>query len=178
MTERPMVTMVCTGNAARSVMAALLLRDRLGDDGPVEVASAGTLVLPGHPMSTRTRAALARHGLADPPHRARQLELADVHRSSLLLVMEPSHIHWMQRRLPEALPIACSLKRAVQQLPMVSGSTLDERVAALDLVSHEFQPWEEVIDPGAGEQPVFDACIDELSGLIDELAAMLTGLVQ
>ena len=42
MTERPMVTMVCTGNAARSVMAALLLRDRLGDDGPVEVASAGT----------------------------------------------------------------------------------------------------------------------------------------
>ena len=58
-----------------------------------------------------------------------------MHRSSLLLVMEPSHIHWMQRRLPEALPIACSLKRAVQQLPMVSGSTLDERVAALDLVS-------------------------------------------
>ena len=53
---------------------------------------------------------------------------------------------------------------------MVSGSTLDERVAALDLVSHEFQPWEEVIDPGAGEQAVFDACIDELSGLIDELA--------
>ena len=98
MTERPMVTMVCTGNAARSVMAALLLRDRLGDDGPVEVASAGTLVLPGHPMSTRTRA-LERHGLADPHHRSRQLELADVHRSSLLLVMEPSHIHWMQRRL-------------------------------------------------------------------------------
>ena len=32
MTERPMVTMVCTGNAARSVMAELLLRDRLGDD--------------------------------------------------------------------------------------------------------------------------------------------------
>ena len=61
------------------------------------------------------------------PITVRQLELADVHRSSLLLVMEPSHIHWMQRRLPEALPIACSLKRAVQQLPMVSGSTLDER---------------------------------------------------
>ena len=28
MTERPMLTMICTGNAARSVMAALLLRDR------------------------------------------------------------------------------------------------------------------------------------------------------
>ena len=64
MTERPMVTMVCTGNAARSVMAALLLRDRLGDDGPVEVASAGTLVLPGHPMSTRTAPRLS--GMVSP----------------------------------------------------------------------------------------------------------------
>ena len=39
--DRRRITMVCTGNAARSVMAALLLRDRLGDDSPWEVASAG-----------------------------------------------------------------------------------------------------------------------------------------
>lgn len=175
---RPMVTMVCTGNAARSVMAALLLRERLGDDGPVEIASAGTLVLPGHPMSTRTRASLERHGLSDPHHRSRQLELSDVERSSLLLVMEPSHIHWMRRRLPEALPIASSLKRAVQELPTAPGATLDDRVASLDLVNHEFEAWEEVIDPGAGEQPVFDACIDELAGLIDGLAAVLEDLTR
>ncbi|MEM8707664.1 MAG: low molecular weight phosphatase family protein [Actinomycetota bacterium] len=178
MTARPLVTMVCTGNAARSVMAALLLRDRLGDDGPVEIASAGTLVLPGHPMSTRTRAALDRHGLSDPYHRSRQLELDDVERSSLLLVMEPSHIHWMRRRLPEALPITSSLKRAVQQLPLVAGATLDDRVAALDLAAHDFEPWEEVIDPGAGEQHVFDECIDELSGLIDGLAAVIEDLTR
>ena len=55
------VTMVCTGNAARSVMAALLLRDRLGPDASIEVASAGTLVLPDQPMSVRTRNALQRH---------------------------------------------------------------------------------------------------------------------
>ena len=175
---RPMVTMVCTGNAARSVMAALLLRERLGDDGPIEIASAGTLVLPDQPMSARTRAALARHGLSDSHHRSRQLEPVDVRRSSLLLVMEPSHIHWMRRRLPEALAIASSLKRAVQELPNAPGVTLDDRVAALRLADHEFEPWEEVIDPGAGEQPVFDACIDELSGLIDDLASVLEDLTR
>ena len=35
---------------------------------------------------------------------------------------------------------------------------------------------EEVVDPGAGEQGVFDSCIDELAELIDELAETLRGL--
>lgn len=170
------VTMVCTGNAARSVMAALLLRDRLGPESAVDVASAGTLVLPDQPMSVRTRTALQRHGLADPYHRSRQIETADVEASDLLLIMEPSHLHWMRRRLPEALPLAASLRRIVRDLPSVPGETLAERVAALDLAGHEFEPWEEVIDPGAGEQDVFDACIDELAALIDQLTPTLREL--
>lgn len=176
MTPRSRVTMVCTGNAARSVMAALLLRDRLGDDHPIEVASAGTLVLPDQPMSVRTRKALERHGLSDPHHRSRQIGPADVAASDLLLIMEPSHLHWMRRRLPEALPFAASLRRVVRDLPAVDGSTLADRVAALDLAAHEFEPWEEVIDPGAGEQEVFDACIDELAELIDGLTPTLRSL--
>ena len=170
------VTMVCTGNAARSVMAALLLRDRLGPESGIEVASAGTLVLPDQPMSVRTRRALERHGLRDPHHRSRQIGPGDVDASDLLLIMEPSHIHWMRRRLPEALPITASLRRAVRDLPGVSGASLPERVAALELAGRDFEPWEEVIDPGAGEQAVFDACIDELAGLVDDLATTLRHL--
>ena len=170
------VTMVCTGNAARSVMAALLLQDRLGPDSSIEVASAGTLVLPDQPMSVRTRNALQRHGLADPYHRSRQIDMADVESSDLLLIMEPSHLHWMRRRLPEALPLATSLRRAVQELPTASGATLAERVASLGLGEHDFEPWEEVIDPGAGEQDVFDDCIDELAALIDRLTPTLREL--
>lgn len=173
MTRPSRITMVCTGNAARSVMAALLLRDRLGSDHALQVASAGTLVLPDQPMSVRTRKALERHGLADPYHRSRQIEAADVAASDLLLIMEPSHLHWMRRRLPEALPLAASLRRMVRDLPAAPGTTLAERVAALELAGHEFEPWEEVIDPGAGEQDVFDACIDELAGLIDDLVPTL-----
>ncbi len=176
MTTRPRVTMVCTGNAARSVMAALLLRDRLGPEPAIEVASAGTLVLPDQPMSVRTRKALERHGLADPYHRSRQVGPADVTASDLLLIMEPSHLHWMRRRLPEALPFATSLRRAVRDLPSASGTTLADRVASLELAGHEFEPWEEVIDPGAGEQDVFDACIDELAELIDGLTPTLRTL--
>ena len=69
---------------------------------------------------------------------------------------------------------------AATPIELIQGvyATLDERVAALDLVSHEFEPWEEVIDPGAGEQPVFDACIDELSELIDGLATVLEDLTR
>ncbi len=170
---RPIVTFVCTGNAARSVMAACLLRDRIGDDGPVQVASAGTLVLPGQPMSVRTRTALARHGLKDPFHRSRQLGQPDVERSSLILVMEDLHIRWMQRQLPTALPISGMLRRVVQELPGTDGPHLDQRVAALDLAGREIEPWEEVVDPGSGQQPDFDRCIDDLSVLVDGLAAAL-----
>jgi hypothetical protein len=61
----------------------------------------------------------------------------------------------------------------VRDLPTAPGTTLAERVAALELAGHEFEPWEEVIDPGAGEQDVFDACIDELADLIDDLVPTL-----
>ncbi|MEM9465679.1 MAG: hypothetical protein AAGA90_09920 [Actinomycetota bacterium] len=176
MTSHPKVTMVCTGNAARSVMAALLLRDRLGPESPIVVASAGTLVLPDQPMSVRTRAALQRHGLTDPHHRSRQIGPVDVETSDLLLIMEPSHLHWMRRRLPAALPLATSLRRAAVELPGADGSTLAERVGALGLGDHDFEPWEEVIDPGAGEQDVFDACIDEIAELIDQLTPTLREL--
>ena len=57
------VVFLCTGNAARSVMAGAALAALLPDR---PVATAGTLVVEGQPMSWRTRAALEsrRHGRA------------------------------------------------------------------------------------------------------------------
>ena len=171
--ERPVVYMVCTGNAARSPMAAAMLR-ALDTLGRLDVRSAGTLTLEGRPMGTRTRSALARHGLADHGHRSRQFRATDAAEADLVVVMEPLHLHWMRRNLLEAAPITGSLRRLARDLaPPQGGSAgrqaLGHRLRALGLDTLAPEPWEEVVDPGAGEQDDFDRCSDELRLLVAEL---------
>ena len=158
--------MVCTGNAARSPMAAAMLR-ALDTDGRIEVRSAGILVLEGHPVGVRTRSALARHGLVDHAHRSRQFRGTDAADADLVVVMEPLHLQWMRRNLPEAAPITGSLRRLARDLPTTGD--IGQRIASLGLASLEVEPWEEVVDPGAGDQTVFDRCSDELRLLVAEL---------
>ncbi|HEY9558457.1 MAG TPA: low molecular weight phosphatase family protein, partial [Acidimicrobiales bacterium] len=69
------ILFICTGNAARSVMAGAALAAHLPD---WEVTTAGTLVVEGQPMSWRTRAALESVGLQAPSHRSRQATDADL----------------------------------------------------------------------------------------------------
>ena len=171
MGERPVVYLVCTGNAARSPMAAAMLR-ALDTDGLIDVRSAGTLVLEGHPMGTRPRSALARHGLVDHNHRSRQFRVADAAAADLVVVMEPLHLVWMRRNVPEASSIAGSLRRLAQDLVPPRGSEsgdLGQRVEALRLDTLQPESWEEVVDPGAGDQEDFDRCSDELRLLVAEL---------
>jgi protein-tyrosine-phosphatase len=90
---RPVVCFVCTGNAARSVMA----RRMFAEVAPgYRATSAGTLVLEGHPMSSRTRSALRGHGLTDPDHRSRQFGATEA-AADLIVVMEPDHVAWVRR---------------------------------------------------------------------------------
>ena len=172
MGERPVVYMVCTGNAARSPMAAAMLRD-LDAGSRIDVRSAGVLALEGHPMSVRTRTALARHGLVDHAHRSRQFRVQDAVEADLVVVMEPLHLHWMRRNLPEAACITGSLRRLARDLAPPPGdspaSDLGARVRALKLGELTPEPWEELVDPGAGEQDDFDRCSDELRMLVTEL---------
>ena len=165
---RPVVCFDCTGNAARSVMARRMFAELAPG---YRATSAGTLVLEGHPMSSPTRSALRDQGLTDLDHRSRQF--GDVHAAAdLVVAMEPDHVTWVRRHHPEAADRTATLPRLVRDLPAL-GSMAD-RVAGLGLATVEVEPWEEVVDPAAGDQAVFDACAVELYGLVEALAARLS----
>jgi protein-tyrosine-phosphatase len=152
-------------------MATVMFRARCAT---VAAFGAGTHVIEGHPMSVRTRTALGKLGLADPTHRSRQLWEPDATRADLVVAMAPEHVAWTRRTHPAVAARTATLKRLVRDLPAVAGEpSLAARVAALDLAAIEPEPWEEVVDPGAGEQDVFDACAAELDALVDALIAAL-----
>jgi protein-tyrosine phosphatase len=164
------VAFLCTGNAARSVMAGALLSWR---DADVTVTTAGTHVVEGQPMSWRTRSALESVGLSAIQHRSRQLRAADVAAADLVVGLACEHVAWMRREHPEAAHKTATLRRLVRDLPAVPGPSLGSRIDALTLDTVSLEAWEDVEDPAGQEVDAYHACAAEIAALVEQLHAVL-----
>jgi protein-tyrosine-phosphatase len=171
------ILVLCTGNAARSVMAGAMLA-RLAEALaiPLRVATAGTHALEGQPASVRTQEVLAgMGGLGARPlsaHRSRQLDAAGLERADLVVAMEADHVRYVRRRFPEAAPRTATLRRLCRDLPLVP-PPLADRVRALGLAEVVPDDAEDVPDPAGGDRETYARCAAELWELCQELAARL-----
>ncbi|MFZ9398099.1 MAG: hypothetical protein ACO28Q_05920 [Ilumatobacteraceae bacterium] len=159
---------ICTGNAARSVMAGAALAAR---EPALHIVTAGTFSVDGQPISWRTREALQRVDLSARHHRSQQITPEHVDAADLVLAMAPEHVEWIRREHPHAAHRTATLKRLVRDLS--TEGPIAERLNALALHTVVLEPWEEIVDPGGGEVDDFIACAHEVVTLIDRIVDRL-----
>lgn len=199
---------LCTGNAARSVMAKVITQNR---SDLFELSGAGTHAIENCPMGNYTRKALASIGLEDRTHRSRQLNPYNADEVDLIIAMANDHVQYVRRNHPEVAHKTVTFKRLVRDLGEVGvrgeeerggdaemrGSgvrdglgvkgeggieglrvseglreTLKSRIAEMRLAEVQLERWEEIGDPGAGDQPIFMSSLEEIDALVDSFLAL------
>jgi protein-tyrosine-phosphatase len=163
------VVTLCTGNAARSVMAGAILREHVPG---LVVTTSGTHVIEGMPMSWRTRDAIASLDIPVPDHRSRQATVAELDRADLVIALAREHVAWMRRVHPRAAARTATLKRLARDLPDGPGP-LSARLVPMRLHEVALEPWEDVVDPAGGDLDVFLACAREIADLLHDMIPRL-----
>ena len=186
------VLTVCTGNICRSPVLERALQaelDRSWGPGLVEVSSAGTGALVGHPMEDQARALLEARGYAADGFRARDLTSQLVADADLVLTATRAHRGKVMALHPRAIRRTFTFREFAH---LVSGLTDDElrgegegmprdhvaRVVALaagqrgvdaPLVDAEA----DIVDPYRLSRKVFEAMSTQILGSLPQVVRAL-----
>jgi len=164
------VMFVCTGNICRSPMGELLLSRYLADTS-IEVSSAGTKGLPGHPIDPSSATLMSSVGIDSSAFRSRRLTRDMANATDLILCFEAS-----QRR--EIVTLAPAVVRRTFVITefaalcaycadhgMVKGRTIQERLwsvaEAAPIVRPLLPPSPDIEDPHGKTFDVFCTVADE-----------------
>jgi protein-tyrosine phosphatase len=128
----PRVLLVCTANICRSPAAARLLAGRLGPS--IEFESRGTRSVPGAgSCDVSANWVLMNGGNAAGGHLSRQLELADIKASTLILTASQQHRTKVIELRPSAQVRTFTLAQAARIARWLPASALAEMPAGADL---------------------------------------------
>ncbi len=148
------VLIVCHGNIIRSAFAARQLAQALGDDALVSISSAGLEAVsgrPSHPTAVLTAAPLQ---IDLTRHSAAPLRPAAVATADVIFVMDVQQLVALCRRFPDARAKTFLLTCLASDRPL------------------------EVRDPVDGDETVFQACFDHISGATRPIIRLLSAAVE
>jgi protein-tyrosine phosphatase len=170
---------VCTGNVCRSPAAERLLASKLGTS--VQVASAGTHALAGHPISEPMAALLRHSGVEAEPFEARQLSEHMLKTADLILPMTRAQRGLVVELWPAAVRRTFTLREfarllsAVDPSALPAGTPADRLRAAIPLAAAQrgrnltAADDDDVVDPFRLSSAVYADSFAEMRSAVDRV---------
>ncbi|MGB3954073.1 MAG: hypothetical protein WBL05_02105 [Brooklawnia sp.] len=175
---------VCTGNICRSPAVERLLR--AGLPASVQVTSAGTGAVVGHPIDDQMARLLRAAGVPDAGFAARQLRPDQVRSADLVLALTTTHRAAVLREVPAALRRSFTLlefARIIEapQFPPIPAGGVPERLrfmvaeASRHRMLGEVVSSDDVPDPYRLDDAVFESTFTLIQRAVDAIVRAALG---
>jgi protein-tyrosine-phosphatase len=167
------IVTLCTGNVARSVMLGYMLTTLAEVNGEDwQIRTAGTHVVEGSAMSSRTRDALMAieelRGHHFNQHRSHQLSELDVQWADVILASEVANVNFVRAYFATNAVKCVQLEMFVWRASH-HGSVIDKLTP---FAGHDPSPSFDVVDPAGGDQAVYQQCAQQLWTLAQGFALL------